>query len=157
MANCVYHELICEGIKEKLIRSGVLYEKRLISKGCPEGEIYPYVLDYGKCNPEEWLKEKLEIIKTGVIDCSIKGPDGRYGVRKEYPVEIQEQLGYFPVQFSDDGNTMTWLCRYISNQDVAFYASYALPEEKMEYVESYEGDLDCQCYIQNGKRIEKKN
>ena len=155
MTDFVYHELKCKGIKEKLTNIGVVYSKRLTSKSCPEGEVCPYVLDYSKCNAKEWLKEKLEIIKSGMIDCSIKGPDGRYGVRKECPIEIQEQLGFFPVEFSEDGNVMTWFCRYISNPDVAFYASYAIPEDVMIYTEFYENELDRHYCIQNGNRIQK--
>ena len=58
MANMVYYELYLEGIKKKLIEKGLVYEKSLTSRCYPNGKIYPFVLDYGKCNPTEWEKEK---------------------------------------------------------------------------------------------------
>ena len=153
MANFVYHELECEGLKEKLINAGVIYEKSLVSRSAPEGRLYPHVLDYYKCNPEEWEKEKAKILENGVIDFAEKNPDGKYGVRRDYTPEEQAQLGFYPVQFSEDGGTMSWLCRWISNEDVSFYASTALPEETMLFTESYEGDFDGGCYLKNGENV----
>ena len=153
MANFVHHTLSCEGIKQKLIDSGVVYEKTLKSKSAPKGRAYPFVLDYAKCDEVEWAKEIRNILERGVINCAIKGPDGRYGVRRDYTEDEKSELGFYPVKFSEDGNEMTWLCRWIENEDVAFYASKALPEETMILEESYEGTYDGGCYLKNGVNI----
>lgn len=157
MANMVHHEIYCEGIKEKLIEKGVVYEKSLTSRSAPNGKVYPFVLDYGKCNGDEWEKEKEKILKTGVIDCSKKNADGTYGVRRDYTPEEQAELGFYPVSFCKDGNRMTWQCRYVSNEDPSFYTSLALPEEIMILTETYdgdfEGDFDGGYYLKNGKSI----
>lgn len=156
MANMVYHELYCEGIKQKLIELGVVYEKSLTSRSAPNGRIYPHVLDYNKCNSEEWQKELSKILKDGVVDCAEKNEDGTYGVRRDYTPEEQSELGFYPVNFSEDGNKMSWLCRYISNEDPAFYASSALPDEIMIMTEVYEGEYDGGCYLKAGQKIADK-
>ena len=153
MANMVHHEIYCEGIKEKLLEKGVVGEKVLTSRSYPQGKSFPFVLDYGKCNGEEWEKEKASILKEGVRDYGKKNEEGEYGVRRDYTPEEQAELGFYPVNFSEDGNRMTWLCRYVSNEDISFYTSFALSDEILILTESYEGDFDGGCYLKNGKKI----
>lgn len=149
----VYHELYCEGIKEKIIGGGFVGEKVLKSKSAPKGRLYPFVLDYGKCNPEEWEKEKEKILKDGVVDYGRKSENGEYGARRDYTAEEQAELGFYPVQFSEDGNRMSWLCRWIPNEDISFYTFTALPDEVMILTESYEGSFDFGCYLKNGNNF----
>lgn len=153
MANMVYHELYCENLKEKLIEKGVIYEKSLTSRSAPNGRVYPHVLDYGKCNEEEWKKEKADILERGVVDYGKRNEEGKCGVRRDYTPEKQAELGFYPVEFSEDGNKMTWLCRYVSNEDISFYTSSALPDEVMILTEVYEGEFDGGCYLKNGEKI----
>ena len=153
MANMEYHEIYLEGIKEKLLEKGVVGEKKLSSKRYPEGKVFPFVLDYGKCNEKEWAKEKTSILEEGVKDYGKKNEDGSYGFRRDYTEKEASELGFYPVFFSEDGNRMSWECRYISNEDPAFYASDALPEEVMIFSMFYEGEYDGGCYLKAGKKI----
>lgn len=153
MANMVYHEIYCEGIKEKLIKKGVVGEKVLTSKCYPEGKSFPFVLDYEKCNEKEWEKEKTSILKEGITDYGKKNEKGEYGVRRDYTEKEEAELGFYPVSFSEDGNRMSWECRYVANKDVSYYASLSLPDEVMILIEAYEGDFDGGCYLKNGTNI----
>lgn len=156
MANIVYHELYCEGIKQKLMDAGVICEKTLTSKSYPKGKVLPHVLDYSKCNREEWEDEKERILKDGIVDYGKRNEKGECGVRRDYTPEEQSELGYYPVQFSEDGNKMIWFCRYIPNEDISFYASSALPNEVMILHESCEGDYYGGCYLKNGNNFANK-
>ena len=153
MANMVYHEIYCEGIRRKLFGAGVICEKVLTSRTSPQGRFFPYVLDYSKCAPADWAAEKAEILERGVVDCSKRGPDGNYGLRRDYTEEEQSELGYYPVSFDEGGDKMSWLSKWTSNEDVAFYASKALPDETIIFCQEYEGEYDGGCYLKNGEKI----
>ena len=152
MANMEYHEVYLDGIKEKLLEKGVVGEKVLTSRCYPEGKTYPFVLDYGKCNREEWEKEKASILKEGITDYGKKNEDGTY-YRRDYTEKEASELGFYPVFFSEDGNRVYWESKYISNEDIAFYISDAIPEEVMIFSMFYEGEYDGGCYLKAGKKI----
>lgn len=156
MANMVYHELCCKNLKQKLATAGVICGKTLRSKSAPEGRFYPHVLCYENCNPDAWFVQKNRILKSGVVDYAKTNPDGTSGVRRDYTPEEQAELGFYPVEFSKSGNKMTWACRYISNDDPAFYASAALPDDILIFTVIYDDGCDGGCYIKRGKKIADK-
>lgn len=156
MANMVYHELCCKNLKQKLAAAGVICSKTLKSKSAPEGHFYPHVLCYDNCNADAWFIQKNRILKSGVVDYAKKNPDGTSGVRRDYTPEEQSELGFYPVEFSKGGNKMTWACRWVSNDDPAFYASSVLPDDTLIFTEIYEDGCDDGCYIKRGKKVADK-
>ena len=156
MAIMVYHELCCKGLKQKLAAAGAICGKTLKSKSAPEGRFYPHVLCYDNCNSDEWLLQKDRILKSGVVDYAKKRPDGAFGVRRDYTPEEQAELGFYPVEFSKGGNKMSWKCKWIANEDPAFYASQASPDDVVVYTVIYEDGGGGGCYIKNGRKITDK-
>lgn len=151
MANYVSHYLYAQGLKENLIAAGVIEELPHDSRACEIGNTHR--IFFAKCSQEEWSNELATILQRGVIDCSKKNADGTYGVRRDYTTEEQENLGWWPVQFNDDGTEMTWLCAYTSNDAPGYYASIAVPEQTMIYTQFYEATYDGGFYLKGGKFV----
>lgn len=153
MANYETHYLYAQGLKENLIAAGVIEELPHDSRACEIGNTHR--IFFAKCSKEEWAKELAQILERGVIDCSKKNADGTYGVRRDYTPEEQEKLGWWPVQFSEDGNEMTWICKWVANDCAGYYASLALPNQTVIYTQFYEATYDGGGYLKGGKLLTK--
>lgn len=156
MANYEFHHLFGLNIKEALIEGGYVGPKTLTSKAHPKGVDFEFVLDYAKCSPDEWQKQLASVLERGVIDFGKKNTDGSNGVRRDYTPEEQSELGFYPVQFSEDGTEMTWICKWMSNDDPAFYASCALENATLILDKFYEATYDGGCYLKAGKNVAEK-
>ncbi|MBR2300641.1 MAG: hypothetical protein IKA41_01640 [Bacteroidaceae bacterium] len=71
-------------------------------------------------------------------------------MRRDYTSKEQEELGFYPVYFTDDGSRMSWEARWNYNLDPLFYVSKALPNEVFTYDMMCEGDCDASAYYQDG-------
>ena len=159
MTDIVYHELYCEEIKRKLIGAGVIHEKPLTSKSEPNSNIYLYVLDYERCNSEKWDEDKAMLLEDGVVKFGIITNEEKsciFSARRDYTPDEQAELGLYPVNFSDDGNKMTWMSGSFPNESVSVYASSALPNEVMILSESDDRDYSFGFYLKNGHILAHK-
>lgn len=135
-------------LKTILMEKGLIAPKTLHSK--KRKVHFDCVLDYKKCSPDEWAKQLAEILERGVIDFSKRNELGDFGVRRDYTSKEQEELGFYPVYFTDDGSRMSWEARWNYNLDPLFYVSKALPNEVFTYDMMCEGDCDASAYYQDG-------
>lgn len=156
MANYVSHHLYGANIKEALIEGGFVKPMTLHSKRHPEGLAFSHVLDYAKCNPEEFAKQKKSILEYGIVNFAEKNPDGTNGVRRDYTPEEAAEIGFYPVQFNDDGTEMIWSAAWRSNDDPAYYASCALENAVLILDRFYEAEYDGGGYLKNGEFIGPK-
>ena len=146
-AHCLYGQKL----RDKLIAAGVL-EKIQDNSRFKCDNIY--MLHFARCNAEEWAKDLQKALEHGVIDCSKQKPDGSgYGLRRDYTPEEQAKLGQWPVRFNEDGSEMSWYCKWIPNQDPAYYASWALPNEKLIFQQHFEVQFDGGGYLKNGTKF----
>ena len=141
MANMAYSFLECKGLVEKL--KDVVGPATLHSKWHPEGIRYEHVLDYSKCCPEEWEKQKAKILEVGVLNFADN-------TRRDYTKEEEAELSLWPL-YVEDENCVSWQCRYVENDDPAFYISAYLPTEKLHLHIAYEGFDESETWIVNGK------
>lgn len=156
MANYESHHLFGLNIKEALIEGGYVGPKTLTSKAHPKGVAFEFVLDYAKCNPDEWKKQLAAILERGVVDFGKQNPDGSRGVRRDYTPEEQAELGFYPVRFNDDGTEMIWSAAWRSNDDPAYYASCALKNTVLILDKFYEAEYDGGGYLKSGTFIGPK-
>lgn len=150
MANYESHHLYAQELQQNLLNAGVLeklpeeYQKR--SGGCTHRIIY------AKCDATDWEEQRQKILEHGVIDCSKKNEDGSYGVRRDYTPEEQKELGWYPVWFTNP-NEMTWISKWIMDDNPGYYASRALPAQSMTMHLYYEATFDGGWYMKNGKKF----
>ena len=147
MANVFQHYLYCENIESMLRDAGVVSAETL--HGRRNREIHRTILNMKKCCAEEWSKIEADAIAYGVVDCSKKGEDGHYGVRRDLTdIEIQE-LPYWPIVFDDDGGVV-WECCWNRNHDPAFFISKLFPEVEFSFEVYNEGRGDGVYRVKDG-------
>ena len=148
MANIFQHYLYCENIESMLRDAGVVSTETL--HGRRNREVRRTVLNMKKCCAEEWSKVEASAIAYGVVDCSKKGENGRYGVRRDLTdIEIQE-LPYWPIVFNDDGGVV-WECCWRRNSNPAFFISKRFPDVEFSFEVYNEGRCDGIYRVKNGK------
>ena len=108
-------------------------------------------LDYAKCDAARFMEEKKEAIEHGIIQFNMKNEDGTYGVRRELTKREISELGFFPVTFSDNGDSVMWSTRYGINTAPAHYISAVIGDEKVYTMIEWEGEIIYEGYMRNGK------
>ena len=150
MANIFQHYLYCENIESMLRDAGVVSTETL--HGRRNREVCRTVLNMKKCCAEEWSKVEASAIAYGVIDCSKKSENGRYGVRRDLTdIEIQE-LPYWPIVFNSNAEVV-WQCCWRCNDDPAFFISKLFPHVGFEYEKYYEGRHEGTYRVKNGEFV----
>jgi hypothetical protein len=150
MANYESHHLYAQELQKNLMDAGVLeelpeeYRKR--SGGCT------HRIMYAKCDAADWEEQRQKILEHGVIDCSKKNADGKYGVRRDYTEAEQKELGWYPVWF-ETPDEMVWISKWVMDDNPGYYASRAVPTQNMIMVLYYEATFDGGWYMKNGKKF----
>jgi hypothetical protein len=104
-----------DGIKQKLMDAGVIGP--MVLHGIGHREVhFDTVIDLSKCWPEKF-EEYWQLLKD----------EGEF---EGYTEAENEELKYYPVVFKD-GDTMAWQCKWHANEDIAAYASKAVPDVLM--------------------------
>lgn len=149
----VYYQFIdYHGIRDLLIQKGYVRPMTLHPYGDESYECsFDAVLDYAKCDAARFMEEKKAAIEHGIIQFNMKNEDGTYGVRRDLTKREISELGFFPVTFSDDGNSVMWSTRYGINTAPAHYISAAIGDEKVYTMIECEGEILYEASMRNGE------
>ena len=152
MANYETHHLYAQELQQNLLAVGVL--EPIPEKFRDRAGNCEYRIMYAKCDADDWAEQLKKILERGVIDCSKKNPDGKYGVRRDYTEEEKELLGWYPVHFLSP-NEMMWISKWVMDDNPGYYASRANPAQNMIMHLYYEATFDGGWYMRNGKMFAK--
>ena len=149
----VYYQFIdYHGIRDLLIQKGYVRPMTLHPYSDESYECsFDAVLDYAKCDAARFMEEKKEAIEHGIIQFNMKNEDGTYGVRRDLTKREISELGFFPVTFSDDGNSVMWSTRYGINTAPAHYISAVIGDEKVYTMIECEGEILYEASMRNGE------
>lgn len=138
--------LFDQAITKGIIHAGGIYSARQSTYFYKE-----HLLDFSACSPEEWEKDKKRFIEAGVVDCSRKTDDGKYGVRRDLTEKEVSTLSLWPISKDKNGGILIF-----SNYDhgavdnAAFYVSLAFPDSKITVSGDTEGDAVFSYTLVNG-------
>lgn len=149
----VYYQFIdYPGIRDLLIQKGYVRPMTLHPYSDESYECsFDAVLDYAKCDAARFMEEKKKAIEHGIIQFNMKNEDGTYGVRRDLTKREISELGFFPVTFSDNGDSVMWSTRYGINTAPAHYISAVIGDEKVYTMIECEGDILYEGYMRNGE------
>jgi hypothetical protein len=150
MSNCEEHIIYCPNIKHKLINNGFVSPAVLYSKRRHEGKMCEHVLDYSKCNAEEWSAQLEDLLEAGVTDFAVRNEEGSFGARRDFTEQEKAMLPLYPLSFPDDDHVV-WYSKWVHEEDPLVYISFALPDEILHFTAFFEDKFDGMWYVKGGK------
>lgn len=114
---------------------------------------FPNLLDFKLCD-EGFANDLREKYKKQGWKKAVESDAGTSYERQDYTEQELDELLKYPVTFSDDGNSVSWVANYGSNDNPAVAISRMFPNEKMHYSSYTESKHNGTVVIQNGNAVE---
>lgn len=152
----LYLDFDDSSILDKAVQVGIIHPAELYSPRFDEFTHFDSVIDFDKCDHDEWEKEKAKILEHGVINFAQKNPDGTRGVRRDYTELEIASLSLFPCHSEPDKPLeLSFHANYDNGvlDDCLFYFSKAFPDTVFHAVEFCECDLCFDIFFQNGNQV----
>lgn len=121
-------------LKEELLEKGVVHPQSLYSMRRKQYVELDSVLDYAKCSTEKTENIRKELKEQGYKNYI----DGAYR-KVDFTDEEIESLLYYPVRFSEDGNSMFWSQNYGHDEPPSFMISSLFEDEIFRFESQTEG------------------
>lgn len=149
--SCVtYTEIAADSLYKKAVAAGFIHEAEICSHRNNSPVRTEMCIDFAKCCPEEWEKDRESIIRRGNYHYDSQS---KTWVRSDLTFEEIESLHLYPVGSIDGGKDAVslWI-NYDGGKscDVAFYLSKAFPETEISIVSCVECIPDYEGTILNG-------
>lgn len=146
MSEILHHYLKGENITNKLREKGALLSSFELTRRNGNKICFNNVLDYSVCCPEEWEKQKAEL-----LDMAKKEDWYDEGTSVE---ERIEEAKYYPISI-DEGrpHDIYWEAAWNINADPMFYISKLLPDEVFAFEGYYKHRYECGCFCKDGEEV----